>query len=192
MTKKKVIKIEKWIRRRFHKTEFFLKDIKSNHWDENRYLSLLGRLREWGHSRPWRDEEALFREPSGKGTSTPFSHYSSFDSLNTIETSNRVLNVEKAIYASRDREAQNAYGLDSYAAHGHHIPKSERTANKSKSCFSKSMSILDRARRVFGDAVDEESRLSRKRDVNIFDLDMRRGQSALQDVGKILSRDIDT
>lgn len=48
--------------------------------------------------------------------------------------------------------------------------KSDRTCLKSKSCFSKSLSLLDKVKRQFDDAIDNESRMSKGRDVILHDL----------------------
>jgi hypothetical protein len=178
---RRVIKIEKWIKRKFHKASFFLVELKKCHWEEIRYKTLVHRLKEWAVKRPWREEQLMFGEQSEGGTSTPFSHYSSFDSFasgNQKEASQR---IEQVIISSDEKKQRRAFDLQNR--------KSEKTYLKSKSCFSKSLSVLDRVKRQFDDAVDNESRMSKQRDVILRDL-VASHTSDGRDVTQGLLRDI--
>lgn len=159
---KKIIKIEKWIRRKFHKSEFFLHELKKHNWHSIRFRTLVNRFREWARRRPWRDEQLMFGERSEKGTSTPFSNYSSFDSYDTNNPKTTSKPVEQVVFS-------NAEGFAVRGGESYNRP-SERTNLKSKSCFSKSLSLLERARREFDSAAEEESRMTRGRDVVARDL----------------------
>lgn len=123
----------------------------------------------------------MFGDKSEKGTSTPFSHYSSFDSFGTSNPDPKDRQVEQVIFSTA--EGFPARGGESYTR------KSERTNLKSKSCFSKSLSLLERARKEFDSAAEEESRMTRGRDVLTRDI-VNLTTSGGRDVVYSLCRDI--
>lgn len=163
--------MEKWTKRKFHKIEYFLKELSKSHWAEEVYTQLHLRVKRWAGLKPWKTQERQLSEQSHSigGTSTPFSHYDSFSSLSVGDVEKEDLN-ERGVVAHRlqpvcvERSGSNS--------HSKTPPRSSGlTGLKSKSCFSKSLSVLDRANRVFGEAREEESRLSRAgRDVKLGDL----------------------
>ena len=149
------------MKRKFHKAVYFLVDLKTSSWEDNRFEGLVRRLNEWAVLRPWREEKKLFGEEgrnSARGTSTPFSHYSSFDSLNTVESTEPRDPIEKLFF------------ITGKARVGASMEKSDCTGHKSKSYFSKSLSVLDKANRAFNEAEADESHLSRKKDVRLTDV----------------------
>jgi hypothetical protein len=150
------------MKRKFHKACFFLQDLKKYNWDQVRYKTLVFRLKEWSSKRPWREEQHVFGEQSDGGTSTPFSHYSSFDSLASVKDGCERPSIEQVVLCSAEKKTKKNFEL--------HNRKSEKTHLKSKSCFSKSLSILDRVNKQFDDAVDNESRMSKRKDVILRDL----------------------
>ena len=165
-----MVKIEKWVKRKFHKAVYFMIDLRNCGWAEARFDQLLKRLSDWAVQRPWREEKQLFcEEHSARGTSTPFSHYSSFDSLHTVESVEPKNPADKQFFMSgKPKKEQTIHRLD-------------LTGHKSKSYFSKSLSVLEKAHRAFKEAANDESRLSRKRDVRLTDVNPR-VSSGLRDV----------
>lgn len=157
-----MVKIEKWIRRKFHKSIFFLNQLRKSHSYHQKLKELVSRFQSWSKKRPWREENLIFGNESERGTSTPFSHYSSFDSLASSPQLKTEQQAKKYILASGDGLAEKS--LESCNR------KSGRTNLRSKSCFSKSLSLLDRAKREFDLGVEDESRLSNRRDVIMRDL----------------------
>lgn len=163
-----LIKTQKWAKRRFHKTEFFLRELRNKGYKNDLFESLVRRLKEWAKAKPWfpRIDELLMIS-SGRGTSTPFSHYSSFDS----EVQECIDADDINLLPSPSGGVVKDIGISPVQPNSQNgQSKSERTNNISKSCFSKSLSVLDRAKKLFANSVEEGSNLSRKQDVKMTDV----------------------
>lgn len=160
-----MIRIEKWIKRKFHKAIFFIEKLReltipvtNRELFEEKYESLKDRFTNWAVKRPWREECQLLDFQSDRGTSTPFSHYSSFETVKSLRSLAKKCAIEDLKGMDYRRDEDRSY------------------ATKSKSCFSKSLSILERAKRIFTEP-EEESRFSRQKDINEVDLLVRRAST---------------
>lgn len=106
--------MEKWIKRRFQKVHFFLRDMQADEKNIAKLRSLTRRVKDYSSKKPWRKEIHRFGKEaqvqvSDHGTSTPFSHYSSFDSQDSsrkLQAKNQ--KIENIFYESKETKSFNS------------------------------------------------------------------------------------
>jgi regulator of replication initiation timing len=167
-----VTKIEKWVRRRFHKTAFFIEQFRTVGFNDIIAKSLMKKLKIWAQSKPWRNTPLTEEiEDSLRETSTPFSHYSSFYSNGEKRRGSMLVHRDFVDDTMELAFPQNP------------CLKSDNTGVISKSCFSRSLSALERAKKLFTKAgVEDEERPANLKDVMISDLKGKTSWDA-RDVG---------
>jgi len=74
--------MEKWFKRRMEKMEYLLRDIMQNSSNKTKIHYAIRKLNKFKQKAPWKTMK-VFDNPliqqSSSGTSTPFSHYSSYN-----------------------------------------------------------------------------------------------------------------